>query len=255
MFHEHAWPSSSQLEFEARRMHATPGAGALADLAPAMVLSALPEAFDFCTVAVAAVVVFPRVFFPGLSLAGAIAAGLAVLALAPAARWLLSPLFAPVRRRHGRGVCLTAARVMLGTSTAAIAFLPDAGQASLAATLLLLGCRSAQGVAMAGLADGRAGQRAIGHRAERGLRLAIRALTGVIGLAAAGGLFAVMAAVLNWSDFAQWGWRYPFVAAIALNTVGLFADLRLLITVRASRPDARPARLATVGGVEVGVSD
>jgi MFS family permease len=255
MFHEYAWPSSSQLEFEARRMHATPGASALADLAPAMVLSALPEAFDFCAVAVAAVVVFPRVFFPGLSPAGATAAGLAILALAPAVRWLLSPLFAPARRRHGRGVCLTAARVMLGTSTAAIAFLPDAGQAGLAAALLLLGCRSAQGLAMAGLADGRAEQNVMGHRGQRGLRLAIHALTGFIGLAAAGGVFAVMAAVLHGSDFAQWGWRYPFVAAIALNTVGLFADLRLLITDGASRPGARSARLATVGGVEVGVSE
>src|SRR5271156_4759856 len=47
MSQDYAWPSSSQLEFEARRMHATPGAGGLGDLAPALVLRGLPQVFDF----------------------------------------------------------------------------------------------------------------------------------------------------------------------------------------------------------------
>ena len=54
MSHDYAWPSSSQLEVEARRMHATPRAGGLADLAPAMVISGLPQAFDLFAVAIAA---------------------------------------------------------------------------------------------------------------------------------------------------------------------------------------------------------
>lgn len=247
MSQEYAWPSSSQLEFEARRLHAAPGAGGLADRAPAMLLSGLPQAFDTVAVAIAAALVFPRLVYPSLSPAAAIAVGLGLVVLAPAIRWLRLPLFAVLERRHGRGVSLTAARVTLGVATAAIAFLPSFAEAGAAALGLLVASRLVQGLAMSGL----------GHDARapldesRRARAAVFALTGLVGLAAAVGASALLAGLLPASDFLQWGWRYPFMIAIALNTVALFADLRLLASGAAPRPDGPVVRLATVDGLAV----
>ena len=43
-------------------------------------------------------------------------------------------------------------------------------------------------------------------------------------------LFAYFVASLSSGDFLDWGWRYPFFAAFAINVVALFARLRLVVT-------------------------
>ena len=77
-------------------------------------------------------------------------------------------------------------------------------------------------------------------------------MAGLAGLIACAGLFAAFAAVLERSDFLAWGWRYPFIIAVAANIVALFADLRLLTAGGAGASDGRPvARLVSAGGVPV----
>ncbi len=251
MSQEYAWPSSSQLEFEARRMHATARSAGWAELAPVRILKGLPQALDFFVWALAATIIFPQVFFPGLSAADGIVVGLVVWALAPAMRWIRLPIFAELQRRHGRGVRLTAARVLLGASTAAIAFLPEASQSVWAPGVLLVSCRLFQGLAMNGLSEPAAGPRAWHVSESRASRAAVCGLTSLIGLLIAGGLFGVLAAALEQPDFLQWGWRYPFVMGIAVNIVALFADLRLLATQSGKPSSERCVRLATVSGVPV----
>ena len=51
-----------------------------------------------------------------------------------------------------------------------------------------------------------------------------------IGFILAAGLFAYMLATLSAADFLDWGWRYPFYMAFAINVVALFARLRLVTT-------------------------
>ena len=51
-----------------------------------------------------------------------------------------------------------------------------------------------------------------------------------LGLMVASGLFAFFAATLSTADFLDWGWRYPFFVAFAINVVALFARLRLVAT-------------------------
>ena len=51
-----------------------------------------------------------------------------------------------------------------------------------------------------------------------------------IGFIIAAGLFAYMLTNLSSLDFLDWGWRYPFYVAFAINVVALFARLRLVTT-------------------------
>jgi MFS family permease len=68
-----------------------------------------------------------------------------------------------------------------------------------------------------------------------------------VGFAIAAGLFAYLLANLSGQDFLEWGWRYPFYVAFAINVVALFARLRLVSTVEYSRllkeRDLQPANI------------
>lgn len=235
----YASPSSIRLELEARRLHAAAPPRGLADLAPAVALSGLPQAFDLFVGAYVAVFILPAVILPMLGPQLAIVAALAVGSLAyvamPVGRWLA----AAVQDRFGAGVSITAARVLLGASTAAIAFLPDAAAAGSLAIVMLAALRVAQGVGMGALADeGRVFADLAG--AERAWARVIRLLPIVLALIAAAAVLGILASSLSHTDMLAWGWRYPFVMAVALNVVALFAQLRLLTTDKSG--DAAPRR-------------
>jgi len=51
-----------------------------------------------------------------------------------------------------------------------------------------------------------------------------------LGLMVASALFAYFLANLSDADFLDWGWRYPFFVAFAINVVALFARLRIVVT-------------------------
>lgn len=253
MSHEYALPSSAGLEIEARRMHASARPAGLGDVAPALIVAGLPKAFDAAVCLVAALAVFPQFLFPTLAPTSAVVASLAVCSLA----YLVAPVgglaFREVHRRHGRGVRLTAARVLLGGATAAIAFLPGAAQAGVLAVLLFAACRIGQGLAMGGVRDEAPALAQIGLTREGRIALtAVRAISLVIAFLLAGAIFAIFRAGLTAADFAAWGWRYPFVLGVAANTVALFADLRLLATDDREQASDRPViRLATVDGSRI----
>lgn len=244
MSQEYAWPSSLDLEIEARRLHASPRDTVDDDTALALALRRFPQAFDLTIFGLAAILVFPQTFFSGLSSADAIIAGLGLCALAPLVSRFSSPLFRLVERRHGRGVRLTAARVMLGAATAMIAFLPDAGRLGAVAGVLLIGCRLAQGLAMGGLS-------APAAESAAGPRSAALGWSALAGLVAASLVFGLLFALTNGADFLQWGWRYPFVMAIACNISALFADLRLLATPHGASSSPGGMRVVARSGVLV----
>jgi MFS family permease len=219
MRQEYAWPSSLRLELEAQRLHAKSGPAALGEAAAPLVLARWPVFYDLVACSLAAVLVFPRVFFPYLAGSAAFFAGLAIAVLPLA----LSPLGAAVGRavgrRYGRGVGLTGGQFILGASTTAMALLPSHAQAGWLAVILLVGCRVVQGFS-AGAAWSEGPGRGVGWD--------LTVLSATLGLATASGLMAVLARVLPFGDFAEWGWRYPFAIGFVVNIVGLFANLRVL---------------------------
>jgi MFS family permease len=120
---------------------------------------------------------------------------------------------------------------MLGTSTAGIAFLPiyaDLGKTSI---ILLALFRIGQGVALGGSWDGLPSLLALNAPPKhRGWYAMLPQLGAPLGFIIAAGLFAFLVTSLVPADFLDWGWRYPFYVAFAINVVALFARLRLVMT-------------------------
>ncbi|GJD73201.1 MULTISPECIES: MFS transporter [Methylobacterium] len=232
---EYAVPSSSSLERDAHEASSdhrvAPG-----EIAIGVVIGRAAEYFDFFVYGIASVLIFPGVFFPFADpLTGTLYA-FAIFALAFVARPIGSVLFMEIDRRHGRGVKLTIALFLLGGSTMAISFLPNYNHLGAVAIWLLAAFRIGQGIALGGAWDGLASLLALNApEKQRGWYAMIPQLGAPVGFILASALFAFFLANLSTEDFLDWGWRYPFFVAFAINVVALFARLRLVATEEFSR--------------------
>jgi MFS family permease len=153
------------------------------------------------------------------------------------------------QRRFGRGAKLTAALFLLGTATVTMALLPGYGTAGVLAIVLLVACRIAQGLALGASWDGLPSLLAMNAAPNRrGWYAMLGQLGAPLGFVVACGLFAYLWANLDPVDFYEWGWRYPFFAAFAINVVALFARLRLVVTHEYERAlDSRELEPCDVG--------
>ena len=108
------------------------------------------EFFDFYIYATAAVLVFPKLFFPGQDPATAMLQSLATFALAFFARPIGSALFGHFGDRIGRKATLVTALLTMGISTVFIGLLPTYASIGVAAPCLLALCRIGQGLGLGG---------------------------------------------------------------------------------------------------------
>ena len=95
------------------------------------------EFFDFYIYATAAVLVFPKLFFPASNPTSATLESLATFALAFFARPLGAALFGHFGDRKGRKATLVAALMTMGPSTVAIGLLPTYHSIGILAPILL----------------------------------------------------------------------------------------------------------------------
>src|SRR5580765_4578327 len=187
------------------------------------------EFFDFYIYATAAVIIFPRLFFPASDPASATLASLATFAIAFIARPIGSAFFGHFGDRIGRKPTLVAALMTMGLSTVTIGLLPTYQTIGLAAPLLLALCRFGQGLGLGGEWGG-AVLLAIenappGKRAWCGMFPQLGAPVGFFFSAV---VFLALSAWLTDEQFFAFGWRIPFLASAALVIVGLY--VRLTIT-------------------------
>jgi MFS family permease len=224
-------PSSTSLEHDARLTTADHSKIAPGEIAVGVVIGRASEYFDFFVYGIASVLVFPQVFFPFLTRLEGILAAFVVFSFAFILRPFGTAMFMAVQRRWGRGFKLTAALFLLGTATAGIAFLPTYDSLGKAAIILLAVFRCLQGLANGGSWDGLPSLLALNAPPERrGWYAMLGQLGAPIGFLLAGGLFLYLHTGLSADDFTEWGWRYPFYVAFAINVVALFARLRLIVT-------------------------
>jgi len=187
------------------------------------------EFFDFYIYATAAVLVFPKLFFPATDAAAATLASLATFGIAFLARPIGSALFGHFGDRVGRKTTLVVALSTMGLSTVAIGALPTYHTIGFAAPLLLALCRFGQGLGLGGEWGG-AVLLAIENappnkRAWYGM---FPQLGAPIGFFFSGGVFLLLSRWLSDEQFFAFGWRLPFLASAALVLVGLY--VRLTIT-------------------------
>ncbi len=201
------------------------------DIAIGVVIGRLSEMFDFFVFGIAAVLVFPSVFFPFVDARTGTFYAFAIFSLAFVARPFGSLLFRVLHKRYGRGTRLTVALFILGTATAGMAFLPSYATLGSWSIVLLAIMRMAQGIGVAGSWDGLPSLLALNApEGRRGWYAMLPQLGGPIGFFIAAGLFVFLISAISMADFLDWGWRYPFCVAFAINVVALFARLRLVVT-------------------------
>src|SRR4051795_5618235 len=108
------------------------------------------EFFDFYIYATAAVLVFPKLFFPAADPLSATLSSFATFALAFFARPIGSAIFGHFGDRIGRKATLVAALLTMGLSTVCIGLLPTYAQIGVFAPLLLSLMRLGQGLGLGG---------------------------------------------------------------------------------------------------------
>jgi len=186
------------------------------------------EFFDFYIYATAAVLVFPRLFFPSTDPASGVLASLATFAIAFIARPIGSALFGHFGDRIGRKATLVAALLTMGISTVAIGALPTYASIGVAAPALLSLCRFGQGLGLGGEWGGAvllAVENAPPNkRAWYGM---FPQLGAPIGFFFSGGVFLLITERLTNDQFFSFGWRLPFLASAVLVLVGLYVRLTI----------------------------
>src|SRR6201991_3517343 len=186
------------------------------------------EFFDFYIYATAAVLVFPKLFFPASDPSAATLQSFATFALAFFARPIGSAIFGHFGDRIGRKATLVAALLTMGLSTVAIGLLPTYQTIGVLAPLLLALCRFGQGLGLGGEWGGAvllATENAPpGKHAWYGM---FPQLGAPIGFLFSTGTFLGLSRWVNDESFFDWGWRTPFLASALLVFVGLWVRLRL----------------------------
>jgi metabolite-proton symporter len=186
------------------------------------------EFFDFYIYATAAVLVFPRLFFPSTDPASGVLASLATFAIAFIARPIGSALFGHFGDRIGRKATLVAALLTMGISTVAIGALPTYPTIGVAAPVLLSLCRFGQGLGLGGEWGGAvllAVENAPpNRRAWYGM---FPQLGAPIGFFFSGSVFLLLTERLTNDQFFSYGWRIPFLASAVLVLVGLYVRLTI----------------------------
>ena len=187
------------------------------------------EFFDFYIYATAAVLVFPKLFFPASDPTSSTLASLATFGIAFLARPVGSALFGHFGDRLGRKRTLVLALGTMGVSTFLIGTLPAYSMIGVAAPLLLALLRFGQGLGLGGELGGAillAVENAPpGKRAVYGM---FPQLGAPLGFLLSGGTFLLLSKGLTNEQFFRFGWRLPFLSSAVLVLLGLW--VRLTIT-------------------------
>jgi metabolite-proton symporter len=186
------------------------------------------EFFDFYIYATAAVLVFPKLFFPASDPASATLASLATFGIAFLARPIGSVLFGHFGDRVGRKTTLVLALLTMGLSTVAIGLLPTYSSIGFAAPLLLALCRFGQGLGLGGEWGGAVLLAVENAPPEKRAWYGMFPQLGApIGFFLSGGVFLLLSRWLTDAQFFAFGWRLPFLASAVLVFLGLYVRLAI----------------------------
>jgi MFS family permease len=197
----------------------------------ASIIGTTVEWYDFFLFGIAAGIVFNKLFFPSNDPVIGTLLAFATFAVGFAARPIGGLIFGHIGDRVGRKKTLVTTMLIMGVATAFMGLLPTYGTMGIAAPILLILLRIAQGVAIGGEWGG-AVLMALEHApaGRRGLYGSLPQVGLALGLLLGTGVFAGLSAVMTDAAFLAWGWRLAFLVSIALVGVGVFIRLRVMET-------------------------
>jgi MHS family metabolite:H+ symporter-like MFS transporter len=180
------------------------------------------EYMDFQLYSLAAAIIFPKIFFPNFDpvvglLVAFITYGVGFLAR-PVGAWF----FGRMGDRVGRKKVLVITIMLMGVSTMLIGFLPGYAQIGVAAPIILVLLRLAQGFGAGAELSGASVMLAeYAPPKKRGLIASFVCLGTNSGTLLASGLW-VLLTLLPEEALMSWGWRLPFIASIGITLYALW---------------------------------
>ncbi len=186
------------------------------------------EWYDFAIYGFMAPVI-GRLFFPSDDPATSLIAAFGAFAAGFLMRPVGAVLFGHIGDRLGRGRMLILSVLLMAVPTFAVGLLPTHADIGIAAAVLLVVMRMAQGLSAGGEYVGSfvflTEQAPQGRRGFFASWSFVGAIGGIVLGSAVGALVDV---VLTDAQLAAWGWRVPFIAGIVVSTIALILRRHLM---------------------------
>ncbi|KAA9152097.1 MHS family MFS transporter [Amycolatopsis acidicola] len=185
------------------------------------------ETYDYAVYGFLATVL-AKIFFPAASPGTALLSSFAVFGSAFLARPAGALVFGPVADRLGRRPALVASLLLMAGVSTVIGLLPATASIGIAAPILLVLLRFAQGLAAGGeytTALIYVAEFAPPHR--RGALSARVQVGSLAGLLTGAIVVLSLNAALTTQQMLAWGWRVPFLLALPIGAVGLYLRSKL----------------------------
>lgn len=186
------------------------------------------EWYDFAVYSAAAALVFGDLFFPSEDpLTGTLLA-FSTYAVGYISRPLGGLVFGRLGDVIGRKKVLIATLVLIGVATFLIGILPTYSSIGVAAPIILVLLRFAQGVGVGGEWGGAVLLSSeFGDPRKRGFYASAAQIGPPAGNLMANGVLAALGALLTEDQFLDWGWRVAFLVSAALVGFGLWIRAKL----------------------------
>ena len=196
----------------------------------ASLIGATIEWYDFFLYGVVAGIVFNQLYFPTHDPLVSMVLAYATFAVGFVARPLGGIVFGHFGDRLGRKQMLVLTILIMGVATVLIGLLPTYQQIGVAAPILLLILRIAQGIGIGGEWGGAVLMAyEFAPENKRGYYASIPQIGLAIGLCLSSGVVALLS-LMPEEAFLAWGWRAAFVGSIVLIVVGLYIRLKVAET-------------------------
>jgi MFS family permease len=186
------------------------------------------EYYDFAIYSVASALVFPKVFFPNNDEFVGLLLSFSAFAVGYLARPIGGVVFGRLGDRIGRKKVLVVTLMLIGVATFLIGALPDYSVIGVAAPVVLVLLRLAQGIGVGGEWGGAVLLSSeFGDPTKRGFWSSAAQIGPPAGNLMANGVLAILAASLSNDAFLSWGWRVAFLSSALLVVFGLLIRLKL----------------------------
>ena len=190
-------------------------------------LGTIFEWYDFYLYAVLAPF-FAALFFPTENATAALLSAFATYAAGFLVRPFGAVIFGRVGDLVGRKYTFLVTIMVMGSATFLVGVLPTYSSIGWLAPILLVSLRLLQGLALGGEYGGAATYVAEHARAhERGYATSWIQTTATLGLLLALILIALCRGNMAAKDFAEWGWRIPFLISVILLVFSVYIRLKL----------------------------